>query len=134
MTTITNNTIAEAIYLALRDKTHHEQEDIIHRIIDFLSRRRLLSKASLIISQLEKIINKAEGKLSVRVHSAIKLEEKTKISLLHSLKHRYSVKEITLEEVLNQKLLGGVKLEINDEVIDLTLKNRMNKLQEHLIK
>ena len=70
----------------------------------------------------------------VKVASASKLEEKTKIILIHDLKHRYSSKEIVLEEILNTKLLGGVRLEINDEVIDLTLRNRMNKLQTHLNK
>ena len=35
-------------------------------------------------------------------------------------------------EVLDEKLLGGFKIEVNDEIIDLTIKNKLEKLQEYL--
>ena len=37
-------------------------------------------------------------------------------------------------ENLNEKLLGGFKIEVNNELIDLTLKNKIYRLQEHLIR
>ena len=48
------------------------------------------------------------------------------------LKERYQQKEVILVEVLDEKLLGGFKMEVNDEVIDLTIKNKIGKLQEYL--
>jgi F-type H+-transporting ATPase subunit delta len=134
MSTLSNNTIAQAIYLASKDKTPLAQQSILRQVVGFLSRRRLFSKTFAILLELEKIINKVESRITVKVYSASKLEEETKISLIHSLKHRYSSKEVVLKEILNEKLLGGVRLEIDDEVMDLTLRNRMNKLQAHLTK
>ena len=55
-----------------------------------------------------------------------------KRELTQTLTHRYKAKEIKIVENLDKKLLGGFKVEVGDEVIDLTLRNKINKLQEHL--
>ena len=134
MATVSTNKIAEAIYLALKDKNATEQKNTFRSVVEFLSRKRLLAKSSEILAHLGKIINKEKGVTLVKVYSAQKLEHKAKAHIVDNLKHRYSSKDIVLEEVLDEKLLGGMRLEIDDEVIDLTLKNKINKLQEYLIK
>jgi len=132
MTTISNNEIARAIYLVSKDKSPTEQSLLYPKIIQFLARRHLLSKTSDILLKLGKIINSEEGRTIVVVKSAFRLGEKTKIELVQTLKKRYSSKEIVLDEKLDKNLLGGMRLEINDEVIDLSLKNKIGKLQEYL--
>jgi F-type H+-transporting ATPase subunit delta len=134
MATISNNDIAEAIYLSSKDKTEAEQVAIFPKIIQFLFRKRLLSEFPDILSRLDKIINTDKGVVVVKVSSKDKLHENTKREISHILKQRYSAKEIHLVETLDEKLLGGFKLEINDEVIDLTIKNKIDKLQEYLTK
>ena len=37
------------------------------------------------------------------------------------------------KEVIDKNLIGGFKVEVNNEVIDVTLRNKISKLQEHLI-
>ena len=132
MTTISNNEIARAIYMVSKDKSSTEQSLLFPKIIQFLARRHLLSKTSDILLKLGKIINSEEGRTIVIVKSAFKLGEKTEKELVQTLKKRYSSKEIVLDEKLDKNLLGGMLLEINDEVIDLSLKNKIGKLQEYL--
>jgi F-type H+-transporting ATPase subunit delta len=134
MATISNNQIAQAIYLASLDAGSRDQKVFLKNIVNFLSKKKLLSRSSLILEKLEETVNKGEDRLMVKVGSAVKLDEKTKISILHSLKHKYKVKEVALKEVVDDRLIGGLRFEIGNEVIDLTVRNRMNKLQEHLIK
>ena len=144
MAVTSNNEIARAIYLFLKDnslETWPPSEDKASKyakIVQFLFRRHLLSRASNILLQLEKVINQAENKIVVRVSSAEKLEEKTKEYLTQNLKKHYFrkevPKEIILVEKLDKNLLGGARLEINDEVIDLSIKNKMEKLKEYLLK
>ena len=133
MTIISNNNIARAIYLATKGKNDAEQSLIFPKVIQFLFRRRLLSKAPDILLHLNKIINGEEGKIVAKISSRDNLNEKIKRELAHALTKRYSAKEVVLSEVLDEKLLGGFKVEINDEVIDLTIKNKIGKLQEYLI-
>ncbi|MEK7081242.1 MAG: F0F1 ATP synthase subunit delta [Patescibacteria group bacterium] len=133
MTTISNNNIARAIHSATKGKNDAEQSLIFTKVIQFLFRRRLLSKAPDILLHLNKVINDEEGRITAKISSKSKLDEKIKKELAHALTKRYSVKEVVLSEVLDEKLLGGFKVEINDEVIDLTIKNKIGKLQEYLI-
>ena len=39
-----------------------------------------------------------------------------------------------LVESLDSKLLGGLKVEVNNEIIDLSIKNKIGKLQKYLTK
>ncbi|MFA6585661.1 MAG: F0F1 ATP synthase subunit delta [Candidatus Paceibacterota bacterium] len=134
MATISNNDIAEVIYSITKDKRKEELPVVFKKIIQFLDHRRLLSKSGDILEKLDRIINLKEERIVVEVSSAKKLDEKTKKDLIIFLEKRYKAKDIVLIEKLNEKLLGGMRLEINDEVIDLTIKRKIEKLQEHLIK
>jgi F-type H+-transporting ATPase subunit delta len=134
MATLSNNDIAHAIYLVSKEKTHVELHEINNKVIKFLVRRRLLSKTKDILERLDKIINHENKKIVVKVLSAKKLKEESKQELVFFLKKRYAAKEVTLVETIDEKLLGGVRIEVNDEIIDLTVKNKIKKLQEHLIR
>lgn len=134
MATLSNNDIAQAIYSISKGKNKEELSLVFKKVTEFLDRRRLLSRVPDILQKLDGIINKDEGKIEVKVLSAKKLDEKIKKDLITTLEKRYKTKQILLLEKLDEKLLGGIRLEINDEVIDLTVKKKIAKLQEHLIK
>jgi F-type H+-transporting ATPase subunit delta len=134
MATLSNNDIARAIYLVSKEKTHGELHEVNNKIIKFLARRRLFSKTKDILERLDKIINYENQKIVVKVLSAKKLKEESKQELVFFLKKRYLIKEVTLVETIDEKLLGGIRIEVNDEIIDLTVKNKIKKLQEHLIR
>ncbi len=126
MATLSNNEIAKAIYLSSKDGVSPKE------VVQFLARKHLLSKSSGILSALERIISQEEGALSVKAISAKKLSTTARHELVQTLKKRYSAKEIALEEKLDERLLGGVRLEVNDEVIDLSTRNKLNQLQKYL--
>lgn len=132
MAVISNNNIARAIYLAAKGKNNEEQSLVFKKVIQFLIKKRLLIKSPNILSCLIKIINDEEGRVVARVSSKNNLSEKFKQELKHSLAQRYKAKEIDLVSNTDEKLLGGYKIEVNDEVIDLTIKNKIGKLQEYL--
>jgi F-type H+-transporting ATPase subunit delta len=132
MTTISNNDIARAIYLVSKDKTEKELGGVNEKIVKFLARRQLLSKAPGILEHLNEIINNENRRIEVKVSSDRKLKEEIKKELIFFLKKRYKAEEVILSEKIDEKLLGGIRLQINDEIIDLTVKNKIKKLQEYL--
>lgn len=134
MTAISNNDIAQAIYLASKEKGGEEHSLFSSKVVKFLEKRRLLTKAPEILSRLNKIINEHEGVVVAKVSSVEKINEKTNKELTHTLAHRYKAKEVKIVENLDRKLLGGLRIEVNDEIIDLTIKNKIEKLKEHLTK
>lgn len=130
MTAISNNNVAQAIYLYWKEEKKPEQ--FIPKVVQFLARKRLLSKTSSILERLDKIINEHEGRVIAKISSKNKLNEKVRQELKRVLTKRYAVKEVVLDENLNEKLLGGFKVEAGDEVIDLTVKNKIYKLEKYL--
>ena len=134
MSAISNNNIARAIYLEIKGKDQREQATLFPKIIQFLAKKRLLTKAPDILARLSKIANEEEGRVVARVSGGKILDEKTMLELKQSLASRYRVKEIDLIPETDEKLISGFRIEARDEVIDLTTKNKIKKLQEYLIK
>ncbi|MFZ3011818.1 MAG: F0F1 ATP synthase subunit delta [Minisyncoccia bacterium] len=132
MAIISNNDIAHAIYLATRDKAKEEQSLVYGRVVKFLNKKRLLPKAPDILLRLSNIINKYEGRIKAKISSGKEIDETTKKEIIETLARRYFVKEVALEYTIDEKLLGGFKVEVGDEIIDLTIKKKIEKLQEHL--
>ncbi len=132
MATLSNNDIARAIYFSGKGKEGKALQEVLQNTVRFLSRRRLLSKSNAILASLERIENQERGVLVAQVWSKAKLDANTKKELLQILKNRYEGKDFTLIENIDEGLLGGFRIRIGDELIDLSLKNKINKLQEHL--
>lgn len=128
MSTLSNKDIARAIYLVSRDDMP------LSKIVQFLARRRWLSRSGIVLSDLDRVVNEEEGRIIAKIKSAKKLDEKTKVRLVQFFKKRYSTKEVILEEVIDEKLLGGFRVEANNEVIDLSFRNKIRKLEEYLTK
>ena len=134
MATTSNNSIARAIHLASRDVGHGEEHYFHKRILDFLIRRRLISRSPAILQELQKIIDKQNGLLRAKVSTAATLATVAKHELKQMLMKRYRANEVVINDIVDEKLLGGLKIEVDDEVIDFSIKNRIKKLQEHLIR
>lgn len=127
MSRMSNRQVAEAIYLSYRNGV------TLKKVVEFLSRRNLLGKREAILTELEKVIDKAEGIVKVKTTSGKRLPSKTRGEIERALKKRYQVKKISIIEEIRPEVLGGFRLEARDEVIDLTFKHRLDELQKYLI-
>ncbi|MEK7459885.1 MAG: F0F1 ATP synthase subunit delta [Patescibacteria group bacterium] len=132
MSIISNQNIAEAIYLASKDETNRNISFFVNKVIKFLSCKRLLLRSKDILNLLEKIFNEERGLVYAKISSKETLNTQTKKELNLLLSKKYNAKEILFSESLNEKLLGGFKIEIKNEIIDLTIHNKLKKLQEYL--
>lgn len=72
-----------------------------------------------------------EQRLSVRVVSAVPLEGDQETRLKQALAKRYQ-RDIELESVVDQSVLGGAVIYAGGEVIDGSLRGRLQKLQASL--
>lgn len=132
MASISNNDIANAIYLAGKDKDEKETPLFISNVIKFLAKKRLISKSRDILQKLENISNTENGILKIKITTPVKLEANFRKEIENILIEKYKVKKILFTEIIDQKLIGGFKVETTDEVIDLTIFNKLKKLQEYL--
>jgi F0F1-type ATP synthase delta subunit len=127
-------TFAEAIYESARGKSGAGLSTVLDNAINFMEKNQLLGKSKEILAHLEKIIDKDEGVIRVRVKSSSILSKKVVEELEENLKNRYKAKTIEIDNTEDKSLIKGIKIEVNDEVIDLSLAHRLRQLQTHLIK
>lgn len=132
MSAISNNDIARAIYLSSKGKST-DPSSFSSKVVQFLVRKRLLTKWKEILSHLEKVANEEEGRVVVKVSSRESLTAEVKNELSRFITRRYGGKEVVIVSKLDEKLIGGFKIEVGDEIIDLTIKNKIKKLQDYLI-
>src|SRR3989344_246924 len=104
MTTISNNDIARAIYLASKDKQGPLQSLVFSKVASFLARRHLLGRVSEILLQFKKILNYETGSIVAKVSSSVKLQEQDKKDISHILHKRYTSPRVSIEESIDAKL------------------------------
>jgi F-type H+-transporting ATPase subunit delta len=133
MATISINNIARAIYESSHGKDGVELDVVTKKAVDLISKKHLMSRSKEIISELEKIVDKKEEVVRAKISSKIKLDKKITDEIEEFIKKRYQAKNTVLKFMVDEKLLGGIKIEVGDEIIDTTLKNKIKKLQNYLI-
>ncbi len=133
MATISIKNIASAIFESSHGKDGASLDAVAKKAVDLISKKHLLSKSKEVLAQLEKIVDKSEEVVRAKISSRIKIDKKTTDEIEDFIKKRYKVKNTVLEFEVNEKLLGGIRIEVGDEIIDMTLKNKIKKLQNYLM-
>lgn len=133
MAKFSTNNIAHAIYAATKDKEGKDLDVVIKNTAQMLKNKHLLSRSPDILKKLEEIIDKENGIVKAEVHSKEKLSKKMTEEVGELIRKRYKAKEIMIYHTEDKKLLGGIRIQVGEEIIDLTLKNKLKQLQDYLI-
>ena len=124
--------IAEAIYKAAEGKSKADVEVILKRAVAILGRKGILSRSEEIIGRLQNILDKKEGVVRARIFSSKKLPSEEKNKLEKEIKERYGAEKVVSQFFENEELLGGVRFEVGDEVLDATYRSKLRKLEKFL--
>lgn len=125
--------IAYAIHESTKGKKGAELNAVLENVAKFLDKNKLLNKKEDIIKRLESLKDKEESRIRVSLESKNKLKKESIANILHFLKHYYKAKDAEIEETINENLIGGVKIQVGNDIIDMTLRNQIKQLQNHLL-
>lgn len=125
--------MAQEVHTAL-NKSQNKEEDarVLMTLVKVLSDKKALNYSEGIISALKDLLDKEQGIIKVEVTVQERLDEDSKAVLVRTLKEIYSAREIILTESIDQRILGGIKLKIGEEVYDATVKNTLGQLARRL--
>ena len=82
--------------------------------------------------EFEKNIREENKILKVVVKSVRALTQEELESIRASLKHKYVKETLEIENIIDEDILGGLQVIIDDEVIDYTLKASLKRLKESI--
>jgi F-type H+-transporting ATPase subunit delta len=77
-----------------------------------------------------RIANSKNNVLHMKIFSSAPIDPKELTKLKEIYKAKYNKSEVTTEEIIDKNLLGGIKIQIGDTVIDSTLKGRIDELSK----
>ena len=124
--------------LTLKEKREDLQEvfsDFIsertYKILLLLVKDKNLHLLKNIIKDLKKLKKEDEQILEAKVISAFSLDENQKAKIKSILQTK-TEKQIIIDEILEPKIIGGIKIIVGDLVIDGSIKGKLDKLQESI--
>ncbi|MDP4088322.1 MAG: F0F1 ATP synthase subunit delta [Bacillota bacterium] len=85
------------------------------------------------LGEMEKIHLEKNNTLLAVIKTVVPLIEEERRNLLEKLEKRYN-KKVLLKEELDSSLIGGVYVRVGDDVIDGTVKLRLEKMKELMLK
>lgn len=77
--------------------------------------------------------NEALNIKEVKVYTARPLNDASKNEIISAIKNKYKV-DVELVEIIDEKLLAGIKINIDGKVIDTSLRNRIDSMKKELLK
>lgn len=85
-----------------------------------------------IILQMEKVHLEKNNEIIAEVKTVISLNDNERASLIDKLKAKYN-KSIILKETIDKSILGGVYVRVGDDVIDGTIKNKLDEIKKLML-
>lgn len=133
MVKISTKNIAYATLDYLIGKSGADLENAYKEVVKFLNKKKLISKSGEILKELEKVIDEKDGVVRIKIKSAKDIPENKKKEIEEDIKNKYKMKGVRSEYVTDERLLGGIRIEVGEEILDNTYRNKLNQLAEILI-
>ena len=122
MASISNKQLAEIIYLQLQKQA---SEKVAKEVSKFLVQSKRTKDLSKIMRELSRLQYERDNVQEVIMTSAHKMNESLKQKILKQM----NVEHYVINEVIDEDLIGGVRIESNDSIFDLSVRNRLQKLK-----
>lgn len=133
MAKISPKNIAEAVYEATKSKSGQGLAFVLKRSAQIIKEKRMLGKSNEVLSALQNIFDKKTGTVRMKVTTANNIGKEEKSKLESEIKEKYKAQIVIGEFFEKEELLGGMKIEVGDEILDNTYKNKLQKLEKFLI-
>ncbi|WP_411682538.1 F0F1 ATP synthase subunit delta [Clostridium thailandense] len=108
------------------------EEDLLSFLLVLIDKGRILELEGK-LKEMEKIDLQRKNTVIAKVKTVVSLQEDEREELIKKLEKKFN-KKILLEEELDSSVLGGVYLQIDNEVIDGTVKSKIEEMKKLMLK
>ena len=98
------------------------------RFIILMVRKNTIRYVDLVIEKAKKLLDKKRGVVEAYAEYAFEPEEEFKSLLIDAIKKRTGAVRVELAWCLNPALIGGYRLRIGDEIIDVSVRSQLREL------
>ena len=129
---VTTTQFAQAYWEIASGASAEEAKRISKNFAALLRRRKMLRKKGEILAEVIALRDEAEKHLTARVRTAKKLTHEELAHITRTLKKAYSVDAVTIEETIDEALIGGADIQVGWEKVAGSIKHRLNTLKYSL--
>ena len=121
---------AKTLYDLTEGKSKSEIEKAVADFAWFLHKNRKSKLVNGIIEQFRKIYNQEKRIIESEIVTRNKLNEALEEKIKQYLKEKCKAKEVILKNVVDESIKGGVIIKIGDEVIDGSVRGKLEELRK----
>lgn len=122
MARTTTNQLAEVVYQQLQ---MHSADTVAKNVAQFLVSEKRTADLPKIMRELANLRFQKEGLQEVRMTSAFPLDKTLQKQILRGM----NIINGIVNETIDKDVIGGVRIESNDIVFDLSVRTRLQKLK-----
>ena len=122
---------AEALYDSLEGTDPKDVDLVLNNFVEILALNNDVKIFSDIETEFHKLELAKQGKKLAEVTSAHPLSRENEKHIMAEL-NRLVKGDVELKKRIDEKVLGGVMITINDQMIDATVKNELQELKKDL--
>lgn len=128
---LTNPTIPVRSRMELISAAPHELDPEATNLARLLIESNRVGEAAGVAEEYESLSDSAAGRVRATVTTAVELAAEERDKLSHQLSQRLG-KEVRIQVVVDKRILGGLKLQYGDRLIDASLSTRLQQLRRRL--
>jgi F-type H+-transporting ATPase subunit delta len=129
---ITSQQYAQTLLELTENKSQEEISAIVQKFAEQLKKDGQLKNADKIMDKFAKLFNTKNGIVEAIVTTAHKMDNGQIEQVEKFIKEKYSAKTVEIENVVDEKIKGGIIVRVEDEVIDGSLSNHLKRMQKVL--
>ena len=133
MSTLETTKKVISVFLEEYDNKETEQKELLlKQFVQFLYKHRLVKDETQFLKIMNEVIDQRAGipKASVTVQERMNTEN---LSLLkEKLKTILKTQDVSIEEKIDQRIIGGIKVEVNNKVYTHTIQESLYQLKKTL--
>jgi len=129
---ITAAQYAKTLYELTAEKSKNEIDKVIVNFVNILSKSNQLKNSGKIIANFSDIYNQENGIIEAEIMSARKLESSQVHKVESYLKNKYKVKEVVINNRIDEKIKGGIVIKVSDELLDASVARQLTNLKNKL--
>jgi len=130
---ITSTQYAKSLYEATAEKSHEEVDVLVSNFVKVLAKNGRMRLKSEILRKFETVSNMKNGIIVAQVTSQEKLSEGMIEKLNGFIKEKYQAEKVVIENIIDEKIQGGVIVKVGDEIFDASVKGQLKKMRSILV-
>ncbi len=107
--------------------------ELVQSLIDVVFVNGRIGGLSRVIDAFDRRFNEEAGIVKAQVTTAQTLSEAQAQAMRQAIAVKFAAKDVVLTQVVDTRIIGGVKVVSDDRIIDGTIATRLGKLQKQLL-